>query len=311
MLYSKIMKEMVIMLTKRKESLDNSVSSGVNLVLNIFFILYSAICTLPLLLVLAVSFSTEKDIVLGGYRLIPETFTFEAYKAIFEGSNKIFNAYATTIIVTIVGVVVGVFITAMTAYPLSRKNLKYRNKISFYLYFTSLFNGGLVPWYLVYTQLLPLRNTILALIIPNMIGAFNIIIMRTYFNNNIHDSLIESARIDGASETRTFFTIVLPLATPVLATIGLFTSLGYWNDFFRPLIFISEDKFINLQYLLYKIQSNIEFINTNPEYFGKVHVPSETARMAMVIMAVGPIVFVYPFLQRYFIKGLTIGSVKG
>lgn len=294
----------------------NSISSGSELLIKIIFSVYSILCVFPLLLVLAVSFSSENAIAVSGYKIIPQEFSLRAYELLIGSGGKIGRAYATTIFTTLVGTFLAILISASLAYPISRKDFKYRNKFAFFVYFTMLFNGGMVPLYLVYTQLIPLKNSLLALIIPNMISAFYVLLMRTYFVQNIPDSIVESAEIDGASVYRIFFTIILPLAKPVLATVGLFTAMSYWNDFFRNMLFFFNDKVMNLQYLLYRIQQHIEFMSSNPEVASRMLanggvIPNETARMAMVIITIGPIIFIYPFVQKYFVKGLTIGAVKG
>lgn len=282
----------------------------------VMFTLYSLVCVLPLLLVLAVSFSSESDVYTYGYRFIPKSISLNAYKLIFANSSQIFEGYATTIFSTVLGTVCSLLISSAIAYPLSRKDFKYRNRLSFYVYFTMLFNGGMIPLYLIYTQLIPLRNNIFCLVLPNMISAFYVLLIKTYMKNNLPDSIVESAEIDGASVYRIFFTIVLPLVKPVLATVALFTSIQYWNDYFRNMLFVYDGSINNLQYLLYRIQQQIELLNTNPDVAASLAasgggIPSETSRMAMVIITVGPIIFVYPFLQKYFVKGLTIGAVKG
>ena len=296
-----------------KQSGMNSISFAGNITLNITFSIYAIVCIFPLLLVLAVSLSDEADIVDYGYRIIPKSISLISYQFILSSGDKILSAYGYTIVSTIAGTILALLITSSLAYPLSRKSFKYRNKFAFYVYFTMLFNGGMVPLYIVYTQIIPLKNSIYALIIPNLVSGFYVLLMRTYFSQNISDSIVESAEIDGASTFRIFFTMVLPLAKPVLATVGLFTAMGYWNNYFRNLLFVYDDRVMNLQYLLFRMQSEIEVMNTDPQLIVELgkYIPQETSRMAMVILTIGPIIFLYPFLQRYFIKGLTIGSVKG
>ena len=222
--------------------------------------------------------------------------------------------YGVTIIVTIVGTLGSLMLTALYAYPLYRKDFPFRRFFSMFLFITMLFNGGLVPFYILYTQYLRLKDSILALIIPYLLNPFYAIVMRTFFSTTIPESLIESAKIDGAKEIYILRKIVFPLSLPVFATIGLFTTLVYWNDWFLSLIFISKSSNITIQYYMYKIIMNLQFLLSNPSISGtmaKAEIPGETARMAMAIIGIGPIVLAYPFFQRYFIKGLTIGAIKG
>jgi putative aldouronate transport system permease protein len=209
--------------------------------------------------------------------------------------------------------VASTMIIALYAYPLSRSGFRYKNVFSFIVFFTMIFGGGLIPWVMVYTHVIPLVNTIWILIIPYLMNGWFVIIMRTFMKTTIPEEVLESARIDGAGEFRTFFVIVLPLCKAGLATIGLFVMLNYWNDWYLPLIFISKTSLYNIQYVLYQIMSSIQFLISaagNGSYAIK-NIPSETARMAIAVLAIGPIIFAYPFFQQYFIKGLTIGAVKG
>jgi putative aldouronate transport system permease protein len=303
---------------KRKYKDSLTVSPRTNVILNSIFLIYSALCLLPILLVVAVSFSDEKSVALHGYKLIPQNFSLAAYKYLWFDIHSIMTAYGISIIVTIVGTIAGLLMTALFAYPLSRQDFNFRGFFSFFIFFTMIFNGGLVPWYLVYTNLLHMKDTIFALIIPSLLmNAFYVIIMRTFFQTTIHPSIIESASIEGASEGRILVQIILPLSLPVFATIGLFYSLGYWNGWYNSLVFINNDKIINLQYMMYKVLINLQFLLTNaqagsgPSSTEIAKLPNETVRMAMCIIGTGPMVFAYPFFQKYFVKGLTIGAVKG
>jgi putative aldouronate transport system permease protein len=304
-------------LMKKKARDPNAISGKTNLIIHLFFVFYSIACVLPVLLVLSVSFSDEKMINLHGYKLIPMKFSTAAYHYLMFDAHAILEGYGISILVTFVGSILGLLITALFAYPLSRQDFSLRNFFSFYIFFTMLFNGGLVPWYLVYTNLFDLRDSIFALIIPNLLmNAFFVLMMRTFFQTTIHPSIIESASIDGAGEFRIFFRIVLPLSLPVLATIGLFYVLGYWNDWFNSLVFINNSGKVNLQYLMYKTMMNLQFLVENARSNSMANdeiakIPNETVRMAMCIIGMGPIVFAYPFFQNYFVKGLTIGAVKG
>lgn len=302
---------------RKKKYNSNLISRPANAVLNLAFIIYSLICIVPLLLVLSVSFTDEISITQFGYNFIPHKFSTAAYHYLFLNAKGIVNAYGVTIFVTIVGSILSVMIIALYAYPLSRKDFKYRNVFGFLVFFTMLFSGGLVPWYLICTRVLHLQNDVWALIIPYLMNGWYVIIMRTFFSTTIPESIIEAAKIDGAGEFRIFAVVVLPLAKPAIATIALFQTLVYWNDWWLPLMLINNDKFINLQYLMYKITTNIQYLTTVAassagQTAGTVaNMPSETARMAMCILAIGPIIIAYPFFQKYFVKGLTIGGVKG
>ena len=294
----------------------NVLSAKWNIGLNTFFILFSLVCLVPILLVIIVSFSDELVVAGNGYSFLPEKLSLEAYKFVLFSGKAILRAYGVTIFATVVGTIGSVSIVSSFAYPLSRKDFRYRRQFTFFVFFTILFGGGMVPWYLVCTQVLHLKNHVWALIIPSLMNSFNVIIMRTFFQTSIPDSVIESARIDGAGELRTFTAIVLPMSKAGLATIGLFTSLGYWNDFYLPLMLIDNNKWINLQYALFKIQSSIKYLADMAATSGDAmaslaKMPSETAMMAMCVITIGPIVLVYPFLQKYFVKGLVIGSIKG
>lgn len=300
---------------KEKKTRINSISGFSNIIINLLFIIITILCVVPLLLVISVSFTPENNLTLEGYKLIPSKISLYAYKYVFADYQRILRGYGITTFVTVVGSALSVMITALLAYPISRKDFKYRNQFSFIIFFTMLFNGGLVPFYLVYTQLLGLKNNIWVLILPMVVSPFYVLVMRTFFTNNVPDSIIESSRIDGAGEFRTFLQIVLPLSLPGLATIGLFSTLTYWNDWWLSLIFITDEGLVNLQYLMYKVQLNIQYLNSNTQIGGisggNLNIPDQSARMAMCIIGIGPIIFAYPFFQRFFIRGLTVGAVKG
>lgn len=291
----------------------NDLPPAGNIAINTLLVFYSLICIFPLIVVLVISFTDEAAIATNGYQLIPAKTSLVAFEYLSGNLHQILNGYGITLFSTAMGTILSILITAAFAFPISRQSFKYRNRFAFYVYFTMLFNGGTVPYYIIYTQVIPLKNTIWSLILPNMVGGFNILLMRTYFRQNIPDEIVEAAQIDGAGDIRVFSTIVMPLAKPVLATIGLLSAIGYWNDYFRNMLFIFDDSIMNLQYLLYRIQVQLNVINTNPEIAMRLGgaIPQETVRMAMVLVTIGPIIFLYPFLQKYFVKGLTIGAVKG
>ncbi|WIV21127.1 carbohydrate ABC transporter permease [Paenibacillus polygoni] len=294
------------------------VSKRSGAVIHAFFIFYAALCILPLILVLSISLSDETTVIANGYRFIPETFSVSAYEFLFKDMDQIIRSYGVSIFVTVVGTVISVALTACYAYPLSRSDLPYRGFFAFFIFFTMLFNGGLVPWYLVYVNLLDLKNTLWVLIMPMLMSPFFVLVMRTFFSSSIPMSILESARVDGAGEFRTFVRIVLPLSLPVLATVALFSTLNYWNDWYLSMIFISDNKTISLQYLMYRTLLDIQYLTSNSNVAsqissqgGMLDLPNKTLQMAMAVVGIGPIVLAYPFFQRYFIKGLTVGAVKG
>ncbi|NEW09351.1 carbohydrate ABC transporter permease [Paenibacillus sp. SYP-B3998] len=305
----------VIKVSRRR---PNDISNTSNFFINLIFWLHTAACMLPLLLVITVSFSDEKSVLIHGYNFIPETFSLSAYQFLFQDWLQILRSFGVSIFITTVGTAISVIIMSMYAYPISRNDFPHKNGFSFFMFFTMLFNGGLVPWYLVYTQMLDLKNTATALILPLLVSAFFVMILRTFFASTIPPALVESAKIDGASEMRIFVQIILPLSLPVLATVALFQTLNYWNDWFLSLVFITGSKNVNLQYLMYKTMLDIQFLATNTQAQqgisqagGLFNLPTETVRMAMAVLGIGPIVFAYPFFQKYFVKGLTVGAVKG
>lgn len=289
-------------------------------IINGIFSIYSLLCIIPLLLVFSISFSDETSIIANGYKLIPDVFSLKAYELLFKDFDQILHSYGISIFVTVVGTILGVLLTAFYAYPLSRQDLPYRNGFAFFIFFTMLFGGGLVPWYLVYVNILDLKNTVWVLIIPLLMSPFFVLVMRTFFASSIPSSILESARIDGAGELKIFSRIVLPLSLPVLATVALFSTLNYWNDWYLSMIFISDNKTISLQYLMYRTLLDIQFLTSNSNVAAQISsagggnildLPNKTLQMAMAVVGVGPIVLAYPFFQRYFIKGLTVGAVKG
>jgi putative aldouronate transport system permease protein len=273
--------------------------------------LFSIACLIPMLLTLIVSISDEDSIVKNGYSLFPAKFSLDGYRTVFVNSALIFKGYAISIIVTVVGSILAVIITAMAAYPMSNPNVKYRNFLALYFFISIIFQIGLVPWYLMNNQL-GLTNNIFALIVPMlMFNAFNMFLVRN-FMESLPGALRESAYIDGANDLRIAFQIYLPLCVPVLATVSLFYSLNYWNDWFNAIMLIDNKDLYPVQYILFQLRSNIQMLDMLPTGANSEYsLPAESAKMATVILTIGPIVFVYPYLHRYFVKGLVIGSVKG
>lgn len=270
------------------------------------------ICLIPFLLLISGSLTSEQWIRFNGFSLLPGELSVEAYKIIFKTPQRILRAYGVSFFVTIVGTALGLLLTTLTAYVISRKDFKYRNHLSFFFYFTTLFNGGMVSTYIFYIQYLHLKDSLWAVILPGMFNVFYLLIMRT-FVNNIPFALIESAKLDGAGEWRIFFTIILPLLKSGLATIGLFLALGYWNDWYNAMLYLSSEEKYPLQYMLYSIQQQTQALSRIAAQAGiqVQNLPSNSLKLAMAVVATGPIVIVYPFVQKYFIAGITIGSVKG
>ncbi len=295
---------------------ENRVSPFTNVLLNLIFIFLALACLMPVLLVVAVSFSSNESILNNGYQFIPAEFALVAYDSLFKDFDRIANSYMVSIGVTVIGTLLSVLLMALYAYPISRSDYPYRNFFTFFLFFTMLFSGGIVSKYIIFTQGLGLADSYIALVIPLLIIPFNVFIMRTFFQTTIHPALLDSARIDGAGEMVIFTRIILPLSLPVMATMALFSTIGYWNDWFNALLFIrSEDK-IPLQYLMIRVLNDVQFLRENATIVGLnaealAKLPSESLQMAMAVVGMGPILLVYPFFQKYFIKGLTVGSVKG
>ena len=284
----------------------------VTIVFGTVITLFSVACLMPFILVVIASFTDEATLVREGYRFIPSQWSIEAYKAIFR-SDTIPRAYAISIFVTVVGTVMSLIITAMGAYTLSCTQVKYRNKIAFFFYFTMLFNGGMVPTYILISKYLNLRDSIWVYIIPALLNPGNMFMLRNFFND-IPEALKESARLEGAHEWLILFRIILPLSLPALATIGLFYALNYWNAWMEAMLYIDDEKLYTLQYIIMKIVRNINSatqIAGEGAAAGTVVPPSYTIRLATAIVTIGPIVFLYPFLQKYFVGGIMIGAVKG
>ncbi|MEK4850708.1 carbohydrate ABC transporter permease [Paenibacillus sp. FSL H7-0756] len=279
----------------------------------LFIGFFALCCLLPFLLVLGTSFTSESAIKLSGFNFWPKEFSLFAYKIVFENPDLIIGSYIVTIVMTIVGTAVGLLLVAMTGYALQRPDFMYRNKISFFIYFTTLFSGGLVPFYLLITQYLHLKDNYLAVLLPGLLSPFLIIMMKSFVRSIPH-AITESAKIDGAGDFRIFLRLILPMTTPALATIGLFIALGYWNEWYNSMLFLSPDmKYRTLQLFLYNVITSADFVR-NSAASSNVQlrdVPLESMKMATAVVATGPVILFYPFVQRYFIKGITVGAVKG
>lgn len=279
-----------------------------DVLMHLGMVLMSFICLYPFILSFMVSISSEESIVNNGFKMIPEEFSMLAYKTVFM-DGSIYTGYLVTIIVTVVGTVLSLLLTAMAAYGMANNKVQYRNVFAFYLYIPTVFGAGLVPWYLVCTQVLHLQNTIWALILPSLVSPFNIFLMRNYFKT-IPSSLVEAAEIDGCGVIKTAFVVVFPLSKPIIATISLFVGLGYWNNWANALYFIDKKELYPLQYMLYRIESLMRFIRENGA-LGNIEVPAQTFQMATLFVTIGPILLLYPFIQKYFVKGIMVGAVKG
>jgi putative aldouronate transport system permease protein len=306
-------------MTEKKKNLSvtaNRISVGGNIALNVFFMSCVAACLYPLLLVIGVSF-TDNDALVEGYRVIPRVFSLEGYSFALSASNAVVKAYGVTIFNTVIGTMLHVFICSLFAYALSRPESRIRKFMMGFILVPMLFSGGLVPWYVICTQVLHLKDTIWAMIVPSLFSSWNVIVLRTFIKKNIPESLIESVRLDGCSEFQAYLHIVLPLSKAGLAVIAFFVALGYWNDYWLSLMLITDQNLYSLQYLLYNIMARMQFLQSiAAQTLGIVsaadlRVPQETARMAMCVLTVGPIILAYPFFQRFFVKGITIGSIKG
>jgi putative aldouronate transport system permease protein len=283
--------------------------------LNFLMIIGCLLTLFPVFVIVIASITSEAALARNGYSLWPEEFSTVAYKYLFSQGSIVLTAYKNTIIATLAGTLLSVFMVGLYGYAISRDDFRYRKFFTFFAFFTMLFGGGLVAYYMVTRQILHIQNSLWALFLPSAFSPFWVIVMRTFYKANVPNELIESARIDGASEWRTFFQIVLPLSIPGLATVGLFSAIGIWNNFFNCLLLVDEAKYYSLQYTIYTTLNNIRFLLENADKMqGLVNVselPSQTFRMAMAVVTMGPIIFAYAFFQRYFIRGLTIGAIKG
>ena len=280
---------------------------------NTVLLVMAILCVMPFWILISASFTSEHSIVWDGYRLWPGEFSLRAYEILFHAPQVIFDAYRVSIFITVVGTIWGLLMTAAAAYALSRPYFKYRSQISFYFYFTTLFSGGMLSFYIFFVRYYNLSNTYMSLILPSLIHIFYLLIMRT-FMAAIPESICESAKIDGASEFTIFFRLILPLSTAPLATVGLFLALDYWNNWFHAMLFISRPRMFPLQYMLHNMMAAADAVarlaHMHPD-LRVVDMPTRSLRMAMTVVATGPIILVYPLVQRFFVKGITVGAVKG
>lgn len=294
--------------------MKKDLSIGSKIAIYVFLGIICLVCVIPIITVISISFSSDLAIAKEGYGILPKDFTFDAYKYVFKDAAAIFRSYGVTIVVTAMGLILGLLFNSMIAYVLSRRDYAYRKPLTVFLIIPMVLNGGLVPTYIWLTKYLHLKNTIWAMLLPLLIVPWFIILLRTFFAE-IPSSLVEAATVDGAGEMTIFFKIVLPLAKPALATVGMFITLNYWNDWFQPLMYIDERELYNLQYRLYILMRDVQEMLKNAAISGMgmsiADMPTESMRMAMCVIAAGPMLVIFPFFQKYFVKGLTVGGVKG
>lgn len=286
------------------------------ILMHVFMIILVLCCVLPFLLMVMASFTDEQTLIRNGYSFFPEKFSLETYQYIMRSASTIFRGYFMTILVTVIGTFCNITMTVLFAYPLSRKDLPYRNVLSFILFFTMLFNGGLVPTYMMYANTFHIKNTIWALLIPNlMMNAFYVIMMRSFFTASIPDSLIEAAKLDGASEMKILTKVILPLSKPMLVTLVLMVGLTYWNDWMNGMYYVTDNNLNTIQMILNNMIQNVEFLSRSASVLGadaaNIKLPTVGIRMGIAVIAVLPIMVIYPFLQKYFVKGIVVGGVKG
>ena len=294
----------------------NRISKPTNLIFNMIFLLLALAAIVPFILVFMISVSNEETIRLYGYHLIPKKFSLEAYRFLWNERNTMLQSLGISLANTIIGTLISVVLTTSMGYVLSRPQYRLKGFLTYMIFIPMIFSGGMVASFVVNVNILHLRDTIWSMILPLLLSSFNIVICRSFFKSTIPESVIESAHIDGASQLRIYSGIVMPLSTPVIATMGLFSCFGYWNDWFQASLYISNPKLIPLQTMLMKLQADIDYIASNPaagislqQYIANM--PTNGVRMAIAVVVIIPIACAYPFFQKYFISGLTIGAVKG
>ena len=287
---------------------------GFQVIVHALFIVLSLICVLPFLLLIASSITEEGALIREGYSFFPKAISFDAYRYLLVDSTAIVRGYLISVLATVIGTVCNLTLTTLLAYPLSRRDLPGRGIIAFIVFFTMLFNGGLVPSYMMWTQVFHIKNTFAALILPNlMMGAFYVIMMRTYFTSNVPEAVVEAARIDGAGEGRILAQVVLPMSIPIIATLALLVGLNYWNDWLNGLYYVNNDNLYSIQVLLYQMLMKADFLRSSASSALPVGIqlPAVGIKMAVAVLGTLPMLIVYPFFQRYFVKGIVIGAVKG
>ena len=312
----KIMKNSNRIKSNSDSSTLNRIKPGTNVTFNFVLLIFALMCIIPVIFVFSISISSDTSLAKHGYQLIPKEFSPAAYTFLWNERSTILKSLVMSVAVTAIGTTLCVLLTTTMGYVLSRREFKLKGFFTYVVFIPMIFNGGMVANYVVVANLLNLRNTIWALILPISVSSFNVVICKTFFRSTIPDSIVESAKIDGANQFRIFSRIIMPLSKPVIATIGLFSAFGYWNDWFLSSLYINDSRLLSLQALLNNIMKNIEYLASNPsvgvslvQY--KNMMPTESVRMAIAILIVVPIACAYPFFQKYFISGLTIGAVKG
>ena len=291
----------------------DSVMIAFDVIKYILLTITSLLCVLPFVLIVSGSITSNETILREGYSILPRDISFDAYSMIFKAPKDILQAYKITIYYTAVGTLTGLAVIVLTAYVISRKEFKYRNVVSFLIYFTSIFGGGLVAWYLMYTNILGLKGTTFAIWFPAIMSPFLVILMRTFITGSVPDAIVESAKIDGAGHGTVLTRIVLPVVGPGLATVGLFLALGYWNDWYRSSMFSTDSSTWELQFYLYNMLNASQALKAMSQASSVPmdSMPGQTMKLAMAVVATGPVLIFYPFVQRYFVTGITIGAVKG
>lgn len=312
------MKQTKVKLKKSKKTKSlNSVNFSTEMVLNAILLGFCLLCIIPFIFVVIISFTSENSIKEIGYSFFPVEWSLQAYQYVIDLGGQLWRSFFNSIFITIFGTLLSVLMCVLYSYALFRRDFKYRKFFTFFCFFTMLFGGGLAPTYMVCKNMLGLSDNYAALIVPMLVNPFNIIIMRTFFQSSVPEELIEAAAIDGSGEYNTLFKIIVPISKPGIATVSLLTALAFWNEWFIPMLYVRDAKYIPLQYLLMKMQNQVDFLVKNSSMIGAEaaniigDLPQQSLRMALVVLIVIPIAFAYPFFQRYIISGLTVGSVKG
>ncbi len=303
-------------MNKKQSKSLNKITKQSNVLFNVILFMCAFLSIVPVFFIAMISLSSNDSIQQFGYRFIPQEFSLSAYRFLWNERSTILRAFWMSIVVTSLGVVIGTALTTTIGYALSRKTYRLKGFLTWLIFIPMIFNGGMVSAYVVNANILGLRNTIWALILPIAVSSFNVIICKTFFRMSVPESIIESSKIDGASQLMIFLRVVVPISKPLFATIGIFLAFGYWNDWFLSSLYISDSSLVTLQALLNNILKNIQYLASNPtlgvtlqQY--RAMMPAESARMAIALVTVIPIALVYPFFQKYFISGLTVGAVKG
>ena len=298
----------------RRSKLESTTSRTVSLVI---MIIISVLCLLPFVLMISASLTGEKELIKEGYKFFPRTVSFDTYKYLWAKRETIGRAYMMSIVVTLLGTLVNVIITSLFGYPLYRKDFKARNVLSFLVFFTMLFSGGMTASYIIWTEMFHIKDTIWALILPNhLMGAMNVLLVRNYYNNSIPDAIIEAARIDGASEMRIWRQIMVPLSKPVMITIALFSGMAYWNDWTNGIYFIKKQSLFTITVYLNNVMNNIQLLSqrsslTEGANIAALNLPTVGVRMAIAFTAIIPVIIIFPFIQSKLIEGVVVGGVKG